>query len=130
MLHAALAAMVCFSSVCVNTEVVSKQPEMGRGLSGRSALAPGKGMLFKFEDEDLHRFWMKDMKFNLDIIWMDKQGKVVFIAPDLQPCTPQACPSYGPPQKDLYVLEVNASFCKTNGIKPGSKATYTPPGSV
>src|SRR6187397_2216267 len=52
----------------IEVEVVSSQAELTKGLSGRQALPPNHGMLFMFDDDGYQPIWMKDMKFNLDIV--------------------------------------------------------------
>src|SRR5947208_11440214 len=52
-----------------------------RGLQGKEGLKKNEGMLFIFEQDGLHRFWMKDMKFPIDIIWIDHRGAIITIAP-------------------------------------------------
>jgi hypothetical protein len=59
-------------------EIADSEKERNQGLSGRSKLKDDEGMLFIFEREGIYPFWMKDMKFDLDFIWIRK-GKVVDI---------------------------------------------------
>lgn len=113
---------VCFKDSCVGVETVSKPRQLERGLSGRKGLDKDSGMLFVFPSEGVYRFWMKDMKFALDIIWMDGTGTVVAVGSGLQPCTPSDCPVYAPPQGARYVLEVRNGFAETHGITVKSKA--------
>lgn len=106
----------------MNVEIVTTPDAMARGLGGRAKLGKNEGMLFDFKHEGLHRFWMKDMQFDLDLIWLNEAGTVVYIAQNLKPCTPDACPLYIPTQTATYVLEVNAGFTAAHGIAPGQPA--------
>jgi uncharacterized protein len=113
---------ICFPSRCVDIESVSEQNEMAKGLSGREQLKDGSGMLFIFHEDAKRRFWMKDMNFALDIIWINKDKKVVRILDNLQPCSKDECPLQEPKEPASYVLEVKAGFCSANHIKEGDQA--------
>lgn len=81
-------------------------------------------MLFVFNSEASWTFWMKDMRFRLDIIWFDSQRRVVFAEQNLQPCTPQFCPTYTPPLAAMYVLEVNAGFVAAHLVSNGESFNF------
>lgn len=115
------AASVCFKKTCVDVEVMRTAEELRRGLQGRESLNDGQGMLFVFEQEEIRRFWMKGMRFAIDIIWMDTKGRVVFIAPSCPPCIEDPCVVYGGSVKARYVLEVPAGFAKTHQLKVKDK---------
>lgn len=88
-----------------------------QGLSGRTSLSEGKGMLFLFEAPGRYGFWMKDMRFSLDIIWAAPDGTIVSIDHNLSPNTyPQVFYPAAPAQ---YVLEVPAGFAAKHAIVPG-----------
>ena len=53
-------------------------------------------MLFLFADEGVHRFWMKNTMIPLDMVWMDADGRVLFVSADTPPCKADPCPNYGP----------------------------------
>lgn len=91
-----------------------------RGLSGRELLEEDRGMLFIFPKTDRHSFWMKDMKFPIDIIWIEEE-KVIDIAPNLQPNLDNPSPSYLPRLPVKFVLEVKAGFSEKNGLKIGDE---------
>ena len=75
--------------------------------------------MFVFDQLDFHGIWMKDMKFPIDIIWLDDTQQVVtiktYISPDSYPEV------FRPTQESLYVLEVPAGFVKTAEIKIGDQ---------
>lgn len=88
-----------------------------RGLSGTAGLGESEGMLFLFEYPGRMAFWMKDMRFPIDIIWIGSDWKVVDITHDLAPETyPQ---TFSPLSDAQYVLEVNAGFAERHGIAVG-----------
>jgi uncharacterized protein len=104
----------------VRVEVVDTESERAQGLSGREALAEGEGMLFVFDDEGVHSFWMKDMKFSIDIIWISREGRVIHIEKN---APPSSYPSvFTPPAGSKYVLVVPAGFVQSHGIEVGSTA--------
>lgn len=106
--------------ITVSVEVAANTRSRERGLSGREALASNEGMLFLFEDADTYSFWMKDMKFPIDIIWI--QGdEVVDITIDAQPpAMPGEQPqSFFPRVAVDRVLEVPAGFAKAHGLRTG-----------
>jgi uncharacterized protein len=78
-----------------------------RGLSGRRELAAGSGMWFVFPSPGHYGFWMQDMHFPIDLIWVGANRKVLG-AVTLQPCLSQPCPTTQPPAPVSHVLEVNA----------------------
>ena len=88
-------------------EVVDSPRARAKGLSGRKSLDENRAMLFEFSDSDFHSFWMKDMQFSIDIIWMDEVRRVVHVERGLQPDEPPHR-SYRPGKKAKYVLEVAA----------------------
>ena len=75
-------------------------------------------MLFVFKEEGYYPFWMKDMKFPLDIIWIN-DSKVIDITYGAQ--TEGSTPTniYRPNNPVKYVLEVNAGFALENNIRIG-----------
>jgi uncharacterized membrane protein (UPF0127 family) len=77
------------------------------GLSGRRELAMNSGMWFEFEYPGWHGFWMQDMKFPIDLIWVAPEGRVLG-AITLSTCTEKSCRIYTPPGPVAYVLEINA----------------------
>jgi len=88
-----------------------------KGLGGRDQLCPDCGMLFLFLQKGIYAFWMKDMRFNLDIIWIS-DGKIVYIAKDnsFQDLTP-----INPGVEADKVLEINADLADRYGFKVGDE---------
>ena len=100
-------------------EIASTPEEQQSGLSGRSGLAAGTGMLFIFTPPSVEGFWMKDMLFSLDIIWADSNGVIVTIDKGLSPDTyPKV---FMPDVPAQYVLEVPAGYAASKGIAVGQK---------
>lgn len=100
-------------------EIANSEAQRQQGLSGRSSLAQGHGMLFVFNEPGLYGFWMKDMHFSIDILFADAQGTIVTIASNVAPETfPK---SFNPASPALYVLELPAGYAQEHGIGLGSK---------
>lgn len=99
-----------------------------QGLSGREFLDSGTGMLFVFDEESERRFWMREMEFSLDIIWIDAECRVVDIsgdAPFPEPDTPvDDLPSYSPDAPAQYVLEINGGEFEALGLRPGDAVKF------
>lgn len=101
--------------------MLAKTPsEQSKGLAIRDFMDEDEGMLFIFDKPLKHSFWMKDMKFPIDIIWADTAGKIVHIEKNLEPCIfLLPCASYSPDSDSLYVLEVVSNFTTKYNIKAG-----------
>jgi uncharacterized membrane protein (UPF0127 family) len=113
---------VCFGSECFTVELALTPEQQSRGLMGRESLGPDKGMLFVFQEEGPHPFWMKNTLIPLDMVWMDSQGIVVFLAQDVQPCKADPCPAVNPSRNARYVLEVNGGTAERIGLEEGERA--------
>jgi uncharacterized membrane protein (UPF0127 family) len=115
---------IVIAGVTLYVEIASTSAQQQAGLSNRHSLAPDHGMLFVFGSEGEWGFWMKDMRFSLDIIWFNSERNTVFIERSLFPCTPQDCPVYTPSVIAMYVLEVNAGFVQAHGITLGDTFSF------
>ena len=96
-----------------------------KGLSGRKSLDENQGMLFVFDKKDKYPFWMKDMQFPIDIIYLDNET-VVYLVENAPAATgqAQALSIYKPDKDANRVLEVNAGKADEFSIKVGSKITF------
>lgn len=115
-----------YSVEIANTHIAQTQ-----GLSGRPTLAENHGMYFIFQETKPRRFWMKEMKFPLDILWI-KDDKIIAITANIPPPSPQTppkkLPRYTSSQPINKVLELPAGTAATNGIKVGDQViVVTPP---
>jgi uncharacterized membrane protein (UPF0127 family) len=93
-----------------------------RGLSYREALAPGTGMLFVFSEPLPLSFWMYEMRFCLDIIWIEN-GQIVGAAESVCPVADRHStdtPAYSSPSAVSYVLEVPAGWMDEHGFDVGT----------
>jgi uncharacterized protein len=101
-------------------EVVRTPEEQAQGLMFRESLAEKTGMLFPFGDKAVHRFWMKNTMIPLDMIWMDADGRVIFVSADTPPCKADPCPTYGPDAPATSVLEIAGGKAAKEKIIVGS----------
>jgi len=105
----------------IQIEVAKTPEERARGLMGRKHLETDEGMLFIFEAEDYHGFWMMNTLIPLSIAFIDKEGRIVRIT-DMRPLT---LDSHDPPKPILYALEMNQGWFAANGIKVGDKVRFS-----
>ena len=103
----------------LHVEIADTESSREQGLSGRASLAQGSGMLFVFPTDGRYAFWMKDMRFPLDILWLASDGTVVYILPNLSPNTYPR--SYASQSNARYVLEVPAGYVQQHNVKIGDK---------
>ena len=106
--------------VILKTEIALSADEKQKGLSGRDYMKENNGMLFIFPQSGLYPFWMKDMKFPIDIIWLDDGLKIIGLEKNIKPNTfPE---KFSPPSPAKFVLEVNGGWSDENKIKEGMTA--------
>lgn len=113
--------LIRINNVQLGVEIADEAHEQTQGLSGRERLAQNEGMLFIFPYSAIPTFWMKDMLFSLDMIWIDENGKIVDITKNIAPETYPT--TFSPPSQIKYVLEVNAGWSDANKIKIGHTMT-------
>jgi len=101
----------------VTAELAATDEERQRGLMFREKLLPDQGMLFVFEEEGLYSFWMKNTLISLDMLWINKDRRIVHIARNVPSCKEDPCPSYSPERPGLYVLELAAGAADRLGLK-------------
>ena len=102
-------------------EVAKTGEERAVGLMGRTSLGKEEGMFFIFEDEGIHGFWMKNTLLPLSIAFIDREGKIIWIA-DMQPLT---LSTHNPPRPALYALEMNKGWFAKNGIQVGDIVRFS-----
>ncbi len=92
-----------------------------KGLSGREVLGENEGMLFVFSSSGDQGFWMKDMKFSIDIVWI-QDDEIVGFEENVQPVEGKSVfglKIYHPPEPVNKVLEVKAGMVKKYGFQAG-----------
>jgi len=120
-----LKAKVTVKGFELNADLAVTQEQMSKGLSVKDKLEENESMLFVFEDLSRHSFWMKDMKFPIDIIWLDRNGKIVHVEKNLQPCVSVLiCTNYSPNTDSHYVLETVSEFTQRHNISVGTDIDF------
>jgi uncharacterized membrane protein (UPF0127 family) len=99
------------------------EPDRVKGLSNVDKIDPNGGLLMAFDSDGTHGIWMKNMNFPLDIIWLDKNEKVIYIVKNAPPEDPVAT-IYASKSPARYVLELPAGSVQNAGIKTGSVANF------
>lgn len=103
----------------LNVEITQTARDRERGLSGRDTIGRADGVLFVFPERDRHGIWMKDMRFDIDIMWV-AEGKIVDIAPRVPYAqTTQELPVYYPRLEADWVIEIPAGTAEREGWKIG-----------
>lgn len=105
----------------VQVEIARTDKERARGLMFREEMAADAGMLFIFERDDRHSFWMKNTYIPLDMIFIDRARQIVGIVENAEPLTTT---SRSVEEPSRYVLEVNAGYCRDHGIVVGSTVRF------
>lgn len=101
--------------------IEESEKDRRQGLSGMGDMPETSAMLFVFPQEGDWGFWMKDMDFAIDILWLDTQGTVVYMVRDVQPSSYPT--TFKPDNKRArYVIELRSGTIERTGIREGSKA--------
>jgi len=110
-------ASITIKNTKIKVELADTAEKKSYGLSGRNSLPENRGMLFVYDKPEFYSFWMKDMQFSIDIIWINESYRVVDITKSVPlDSFPQ---SFQPQRPAQYVLEVSAGFSDKNDIRIG-----------
>lgn len=115
----------CFRDYCVDAEIADSLDKRASGLMFREDIPEDRAMLFIFQQEQIPKFWMKNVRFPLDILWINKDKIIVGIERDVPLCQ-DSCPPIVPNQKVSYVLEAKAGFVSRHQVKIGEKISFQP----
>lgn len=101
--------------------IMRTSDELQRGLSDTQGLASDHAMLFVFPSNDTWPIWMKDMNYPIDIVWLDSDRNVVYMAKDAKPSSyPDT--QFKPDKNARYVIELSSGTIERTGIKIGDPA--------
>ncbi|OGD96115.1 hypothetical protein A3B52_00190 [Candidatus Curtissbacteria bacterium RIFCSPLOWO2_01_FULL_41_28] len=118
---------VSAKALIIQAKIVTSPGDRKKGLSGLDSLPLNQGMLFVFENKGTYGFWMKDMEFAIDIIWIDENKNIVDIVENAAPQPgkkEKELTVYKPRNDALYVLEVNAGLSNLNNLQIGDKVAF------
>lgn len=110
---------ITIGSVTVQASIAQSWVDRIKGLSDTPYLPDDIVKLFLFESSALHGIWMKDMNYDIDIIWVDEALSIVHIEKDVSPDTYPT--SFIPDVPARYVIETAAGFVTTHAIKKGDR---------
>ena len=105
-------------------EAADTNSSRAQGLSGRPCIGSNQAMLFTFSQPGRYSFWMKDMRFPIDIIWISSVHEAVVVEENVLPSTyPDSF--VNPPGKPAqYVLELKAHASTVLNINPGTPINF------
>lgn len=103
--------------------VADTQSEREKGLSGTTYLGQDQALLFIYERDDKWSIWMKDMNYPIDIVWLDKNKKVVYIVKNAKP---ESYPgeSFSPNDAARYIVEMAGGTVDRKTINIGDSAVF------
>lgn len=113
-------AEIIINDLTLYVEISQTDIETRKGLSNREKLEQDHGMLFVFDNKKVRTFWMKDMKFPLDMIWIE-DNKIVDISKNVQLTENNSITRKKSCCPVNLVLEVNAGYCDQHDIKAGDE---------
>jgi len=114
--------MLTIGGKTLEVEIADTLVSRKQGLSGKESLGDNQGMLFVYGEPGNYSFWMKDMKFAIDIIWIDENKKIVDITYN---AVPESYPqTFSPKLPAKYVLEVSGLWVEEHGIGIGAVLNY------
>ena len=118
------ATVITPKGVSIPVEVSDTPEKRSLGLGKRDKLEKGWGMLFVFEKRIPHSFWMKNMRFPIDIIWLDNQ-RIVELAENVPPPQEGESPKVREPRlPSNFVLEIESGQARALGLKVGQMLSY------
>jgi uncharacterized membrane protein (UPF0127 family) len=111
-------------TVSLVVQVADTPTERQTGLMGRESLPPYDGMAFVWEEPLVTTFWMKDTLIPLSIAFWDADGRIISIL-EMDPCTEDPCPSYGPGEPFVGAVEVARGTFERLGVAVGDRVGLT-----
>lgn len=105
------------------TRVAKTADQREKGLAGTGELRQDQAMLLVYESDGKWPIWMKDMKYPIDIVWLDSEKKIVYIVKN---APPESYPydQFVPKHEARYVLELPAGTVTQKSIKAGAEAVF------
>jgi uncharacterized membrane protein (UPF0127 family) len=107
----------------IDVEVAETDAARAHGLMFRDFLPDDAGLLLEMERPGFHAIWMKNVRIPLDILWLDAQGRIVWMVEWAPPCRQEPCPIYRPDARSVFVLEVSGGVAGRHGAVVGGRVT-------
>lgn len=105
-----------------NLEFATTPSQQEMGLSGRACMPSNSALIFLFPTDDKFGIWMKQMRFAIDVVWLDKDRKVVSVEKNMQP---NSYPKVFYPTSDArYVVELNKGDVDSSAVSLGQQLTW------
>jgi len=110
----------------IRAEMMVRPEDLVKGMKFRPSLEPNRGMLFMHSKEGSYAHWMYEVLIPLDMIWMDRNRRIVQVVHHAPPCPgpKEQCLSYGGQYPAIYILEVAAGTAARHGLKPGVQLDF------
>jgi uncharacterized membrane protein (UPF0127 family) len=117
-----------FSTILLGTqsfrlEILSAREELARGLGGRASLDADMAVLFAFDPPQILQFWMKDVQFPIDVLFIDDQGVIT----DVHTMNPELglpdalLTRYSSSADVVYAVEINGGLAGQLGVAVGGR---------
>lgn len=111
----------------IRAEVMIRGTDMMRGMMFRRQLSPDRGLLFVHPRPGKYSYWMSNVKVALDIIWLDKERRIVEMSVNTPPCLEAdatKCPHYGGKMDSQFALELAGGMAAKYGLLAGQQITF------
>jgi uncharacterized protein len=115
------------NSDLINVEIAKSSAEKQRWLMFRQEKIPlNSAMILVYDKPDLYSMWLLNIEYNLDLIWVDESGQIVYVVNDAPPCKnaldPSSC-TYKNTKAAKYVIAAQSGFINRHKITMESKMT-------
>ncbi len=111
----------------IRAEVMLRRNDMMRGMMFRPPLPVDRGLLFVHTRQGKYSYWMNNVRVPLDIVWLDKERRIVEMSPNTPPCTesdPVKCPTYGGKVESTFALELAAGQIAEQRLAIGQQINF------
>lgn len=125
---AATSGTVTLKGQTFQAEVAATDAQKAQGLMYRDSLAKDACMFFVYEEDGNHAIWMKNCRISLDVAWVDAEGRIVELVPDVPPPSPMRLyrsdadyPTYGGTATSRHFIEFPVGTFKRLGVRKGDR---------
>ena len=102
-------------------DVATTMAQRQVGLMYRKKMARNRGMMFDFGEEQLIAMWMKNTLIPLDMLFVDKTGRILQIE---RATTPLSLETIAGRRPAMSVIELNAGLTTELGISEGDQVMH------